>query len=61
MIGAVFAWLRRRPVKQPPEQRVHWTAIGVGGSNTSVESINDDWSRQVFKQLASGRLFEIRY
>ena len=62
MIAAISAWLRHTPVKaqQPPQQQyVEWTMIGVGGQNTSVESINAEWQQQIFKQLASGHFFEI--
>jgi hypothetical protein len=63
MISAILTWLRRMPVKAqqpPPQHYVNWSALGVGGSNTSVESINAEWQGQIFKQLASGRFFEIR-
>jgi hypothetical protein len=33
-----------------------WTALGTGGVG-SAEGIDADWTRRVFRQMASGRFF----
>jgi hypothetical protein len=59
---ALGLWWALSPRTTASPAHVHVpSAIGVGGSNINVEAINDDWSRRVFKQLASGRFLEIRY
>lgn len=69
MIGAIFvvgvlaglaiaAFFMRKP--KPRKASVHVvSAVGIGG-NVSAESIDAEWTRQIFRQLASGRFFEIR-
>jgi hypothetical protein len=52
------AWFKPKPAP-PPAAHSEWTALGTGGAS-SAESVDADWTRQIFRQVASGRFFEIR-
>lgn len=60
MISFIDKWLRRRAVSASPPP-VTWSYIGVGGSRTSAEEANDEMLQQIFRQMAKGTFFEIRY
>jgi hypothetical protein len=48
----------------PPEEQHHYTTcncVGVGFQRADPQSVDALWQQQIFKQIASGRYFEIRY
>jgi hypothetical protein len=58
MISAVFPWWRRTKVPAPKQQYVQWAALGIGGQTTN-ESVDAQWTREIMAKLAAGRFFEI--
>jgi hypothetical protein len=57
---ALGLWWALSP-RTPASPAVHVpSAIGVGGQNASVESINAEFQQRIFKEMAAGHFFEIR-
>ena len=55
-LGLWWALASRTPAS--PAQAHMPSAIGVGG-NTSVEAINNEWQQRIFREMATGRFFEL--
>jgi hypothetical protein len=56
----LFSWLR--PKSQPPKPpHVTCSAIGVTMRRGDAETVDQQWTQQIFKQMAKSKFFEIRY
>jgi hypothetical protein len=58
IIGLAIAGIYNARTIAPVERRAHWTAVG---GNVSAESVDSEWQKQIFRQMANNRFFEIRY
>jgi hypothetical protein len=55
---AISSWRNARDDVSPLEQSFHCT--GVGLQRAEPERVDALWQQQIFRQMASGRFFEIR-
>ena len=59
MIAFIDKWLRRRA--PPASPYVTWTFTGVSGRVRSVEEIDAEMQRNLFRQMAANKYFELDY
>jgi hypothetical protein len=55
---AVAAWRNARTDAPPLEQQFHWKSVGL--QRADPERVDALFQQQIFRQIASGRFFEIR-
>jgi hypothetical protein len=56
---AIAAWRGATTIAPPLEQQFHWTTVGL--QRADPQTTDALWQQQLFKQIASGRFFEIGY
>jgi hypothetical protein len=55
--------LKPLPPAPPSDQHryVQYSMVGVGFNRADAKSIDAEWQQRIFKQMASGRFFELRF
>ena len=56
---AIAAWRNAKTIAPPLEQSFHCTSVGLQRADS--QATDALWQQQIFRQMASGKFFEIEY